>query len=148
MSPVTRADVVAEARTWLDTPYAHQGRKKGLACDCAGLPLGVAHALGLIPPDADVRGYSRRPDGASLLAACDRWMTRIAPAAVQPGDVLVMRFELDPQHLGIVGDYVHGGLSLIHALGQVDGRGRVVEHRLSDSRIRNAVAAYVLPGVA
>ena len=35
-------DVVKEARTWIGTPFVHQGRTKGLACDCLGLMIGVA----------------------------------------------------------------------------------------------------------
>ena len=44
-----RAAVVAEARSWLATPYHHGGRVKGAGCDCAQLPAAVYHACGLIP---------------------------------------------------------------------------------------------------
>ncbi len=36
------SDVVRTARTWLGTPYHHQGRLKGVGVDCAGLLIGVA----------------------------------------------------------------------------------------------------------
>ena len=35
-----RDSIVAEARTWLDTPYLHQGRRKGHGVDCLGLVIG------------------------------------------------------------------------------------------------------------
>jgi NlpC/P60 family putative phage cell wall peptidase len=37
--------VVAEALTWLGTPYRHQGSRKGVGCDCLGLVLGVWRAI-------------------------------------------------------------------------------------------------------
>ena len=33
--------IVAEASTWLGTPYRHQGSRKGVGCDCLGLVRGV-----------------------------------------------------------------------------------------------------------
>lgn len=151
----TRRQIVDEARTWIGTPFQHQAHVKGVGVDCAGLVRGAMIATHIMPADvatwphaARYLGYARRPDGKTLLEALDVYLVRIDLAALQIGDVLAMRFERDPQHLGIVGDYVHGGLSLIHALGQVDGKGRVVEHRLSPDRIANAVAAFALPGVA
>lgn len=144
---VTRADVVAEARTWLDTPYAHQHRAKGVAVDCAGLIVGVARELELVAPDFDVNGYARTPDGRSLLELCDRFMTRVRLGDLKPGHVLVIRWERDPQHMGILGDYLVGGLSLIHALGTADGKGRVVEHRLNAQTMAKAIRGYALPKV-
>jgi cell wall-associated NlpC family hydrolase len=141
----TRAEVVAEARTWLGTPFGHQQRTKGLAVDCAGLVIGVARNLGLVPACFDVSGYARQPDGASLMRACDEAMTRIAQADLQPGDVVVVAFDRFPGHVGIVGDHLHGGLSIIHALG-VTAR-RVVETQLVFFRSMRFVAAYRLPGI-
>lgn len=143
----TRQAVVAEAREWLGTKYQHQQLMKGVACDCRGLVIGVARILGIVPPEFDVNGYSRTPDGVSLLAHCDQHMTRKALADLQPGDVVVGRWSTDPQHMGIVGDYVHGGLSIIHALGSVDGKGSVVEHRLTNNHFFKPVIGYQMPGV-
>ena len=39
--PLTRAAIVAEARTWIGTRYRHQGSLKGVGCDCLGLVRGV-----------------------------------------------------------------------------------------------------------
>lgn len=144
---ITRAAVVAEAREWLGTPYHHQARLKGVGVDCAGLVIGVARALGIVGADMDVTGYSRRPDGTSMLAHCDAWMQHVPFDALQPGDVIVLRIEDDPQHMAIAGDYVHGGLSMIHSLDRSNGRGSVIEHRLDDSFRSRLVAAYALPGV-
>jgi len=49
---------------------------------------------------------------------------------LQVGDIALMKFSTEPHHLGIIGDYVHGGFSLIHADGT---KKKVVEHRLDDT---------------
>jgi cell wall-associated NlpC family hydrolase len=145
---IERADIVAEARAWLKTPYMHQQRMKGIGVDCAGLVIGVARNLGMVAADFDVNGYSRQPDGFSLMAHCERWMRRIDRDEMQLGDVIVTRYDADPNHFGILADYLHGGLSVIHALGTRDGRGHVLEHRLDAGTLARFVAAFKLPGVA
>lgn len=47
---VTRAEVVSEARSWIDTPYHKNGRVKGAGCDCATLLFCIYVICGLIPP--------------------------------------------------------------------------------------------------
>lgn len=140
----TRTQVVAAARQWLDTPFHHQARVKGVGADCAGLVIGVARELSLVGSGFDVTGYARSPDGASLMAACMETMTPVSRGEMQPGDVIVVRFDVHPQHLGILGDYRHGGLSIIHA---ASNAGRVIETRLMFSRAMAYVAAFKLPGV-
>lgn len=144
---VTRSDVVVCARSWVRTPYQHQQRMKYVGVDCAGLVIGVARELCLVAADFDVNGYARRPDGVSMLAECDKFMSRIETRVAVPGDVLVMRFVTDPQHMAIVGDYLHGGLTMIHAHGTSDGKGRVTERRLDPSMLATVIQAYALPGV-
>lgn len=141
---MNRIDIVAEARTWLDTPFHHQARLKGVGVDCVGLVIGVARSLGLIAPDFDVAAYPRTPDGTSLMHLTDEHMTRISREAMQPGDVVVVAFAKDPQHLGILSDYRHGGFSIIHAHSI---SGRVIETRLLFGTHMKFVAAYALPGV-
>ncbi len=138
-----RQQIVAEARTWIGTRFVHQARLKGHGCDCAGLVVGVCKALGL--SDFDKADYSRIPDGIMMRRICEETMTAIAFTDVQPGDVLLFHFGSHPQHLGIVGDYLHGGLSIIHAYAPSH---KVVETRLDEVWISRIVAAYRLPGVA
>ncbi len=142
---VTPAQVVAEARSWIDTPYQHQARMKVVGADCIGLVIGVAKALGLREPEFDVGGYSRTPDGSELRRGCDAQMTPIARSDIAPGHVLLLRFKTEPQHMAIVGDSPEGGLTMIHAYAAA---GKVVEHRLADVWRKRIVQAYALPGVA
>jgi NlpC/P60 family putative phage cell wall peptidase len=143
---VTRAQVVAEARSWIGTAYQHQQRMKGVAVDCMGLPIGVARALGILEPSVDLLGYSRQPDG-TLLTRVDgeatAYLEKIDQAAMQPGDLALLATQVLPNHFGIVADYRYGGLTLIHA---VPLRG-VVEHRIDSTWRKRIVAAYRPRGI-
>ena len=141
----SRDDVVREARSWLGTPWVHQHSERGIATDCAGLVVGVARRLGLVDEGFRLHGYTRAPDG-SMTSICDQHMQRIGRDEMAPGDVVVMRVDKLPQHLGIVAPYIHGGLAIIHASNT--GTKRVVEHRLMFGPRLRFVAAYRLPGVA
>lgn len=105
---MTRNDFVAQARTWLGSPYHHQGRLKGVGVDCIGLLVGVASELGL-----DVRNvptnYSRSPDS-------DRLFREIATSGhleetsdPKPGDVVFMKVYGQPTHFGLLTDagFIH-----------------------------------------
>lgn len=127
---ITGMDVVREARTWLKTPFAHQGRVKGRAVDCAGLVVGVSRALGW--PVADVYGYASTPHGDTLRQQLEAQAVRVT--AAEPGDIYLMRFEREPQHLGIASD-----IGIIHAYSAV---GMVVEHALDCRWQRRVVAVY------
>jgi cell wall-associated NlpC family hydrolase len=140
----TREQVVAEARTWLGTPWVHQHRAKGHAVDCAGLIIGVARALGLVSEDFEVPGYGTQPDGR-LLDLCQRFMRPVARDNMQPGDVVVVAVDKDPQHLGIVTPYRGESLAMIHATST--GQRGVVESRLVFTPVFQFRAAFVLPGV-
>lgn len=151
---LSRADVVAEARRWIGTPFMHQQHMRGVGADCAGLVRGVCMALGIFPADLAKMpdswrylGYSRQPDGVLFRQACETYMTPIAISAAQAGDVIAMRFLEHPQHCAIVSDYQHGGLAMIHALNHSNGTGRVVEHRIDPTWRKRIVGAYRLPGV-
>jgi NlpC/P60 family putative phage cell wall peptidase len=133
----TRSAFVQEARTWLNTPYQHQGRLKGVACDCIGLVICTARALGLT--EYDITGYGKRPDG-NLRPVMETQLEFIPLTTAQAGDVLLFAWNTFPLHVGILTDETH----LIHAY--MPNR-RVVENSL-DARWRAlVVAAYHVPGV-
>lgn len=133
---------VPVARGYLGTPFHHQGRRGGVGMDCVGLVICVARELGHLPPDWDVTGYARQPDGHQLMHHLTDRLQPVAQADMQPGDVVCVAFDKHPQHVGIAADYVHGGLSLIHADSR---RGRVLETRLLFTRAMRFVAAFRLP---
>lgn len=118
----TAADVIAEARTWLGTPFHHQGRLKGVGVDCAGVAVGVAHALGL--SDFDSRDYGREPFNGLMRATLNAHMDAVDNP--QPGDVLLMVFLIEEQHVAILTDTD----TMIHSY---ESAGRCVEHRYSEA---------------
>lgn len=128
------AAILAAARACIGTPFVHQGRIPGRALDCAGLVVAVAQAIGA--DYRDVQGYGRTPSGRRLECALDDQpcLERIAAMDRQPGDVLLIRFAGDPQHLAIF-----AGDTLIHSYARV---GSVCEHRLASVWASRIVCAY------
>jgi NlpC/P60 family putative phage cell wall peptidase len=114
--------VVAEALTWLGTPYRHQASLKGVGCDCLGLVRGVWRALYGVEPEA-MPAYT--PDWAeargqeTLAAAAARHMAAIAIDAAGAGDVLLFRWRanLPAKHAAIIvsGDVSQNGARFVHA---------------------------------
>jgi len=124
----------------------HQARMKSVGVDCIGVVIGTARALQLVAPDFNIDGYTQQPDG-TLIETAGRYMTRIDQAAMQPGDVVAIAFDGDPQHFGVLVDYRYGGLAIVHASGKY---GKVIETRLlfgTTPLTMKFVAAYVLPGI-
>ncbi len=94
--------IAEAARTWSATPFHWEAAVKGVGCDCRGLLTGVARELGRPEADsieANLVGYSRRIDQATLLAGLDRLFVR--KEKPEPGDVLAFRIRDKVQHLGI-----------------------------------------------
>jgi NlpC/P60 family putative phage cell wall peptidase len=98
--------IVAEARSWIGTPYRHQAALKGVGCDCLGLVRGVWGALyGQEPeaPGAYQPGWVEPPDQERLRDAARRHMREIPLEERQVGDVLMFRWRdyLPAKHIGI-----------------------------------------------
>jgi len=129
----------AIARTYLGTPFHHQGRLPGVGLDCVGVLICVAKELRLVAADFDVTGYQRQPDGVVLMRHLSEHLLPVEQTAMQPGDIVCVAFDKHPQHVGIVGDYRHGGLSIIHAASK---HGAVVETRLMFTAAMRFVAAF------
>src|SRR3990167_7860424 len=139
----TRTEIVAAARGYLGTSFQHMGRQPGIGLDCVGLPICVSRELGTVAPGFDIPPYTPTPDGHTMLEWCDAHLRPIAHADMQPGDMIILAIDKDPQHIGIVAAYRHGGLSIIHASNN-PGAARGIETRLMFSRAIRFVAAYSL----
>lgn len=131
--------IIQIAREWLGTPFHHQGRVKGVGCDCIGLVIGVAEEAGIEISRHDERNYSMLPDGKKLKAALDKYLMPIDIEDISGGDILLMKFNKQPQHVGIVVDAHCGGLGIIHCYMKARG---VVEHGLDDYWRKKIVACY------
>lgn len=145
----TGSQIVTEARSWLDTPFAHQAILKGVGCDCRGLLMGVALALGIdgaeaANADPACHQYARQPHADALCKACERYLDPIPLSAIEPGDVLMMTYRsTEPRHFGIV--TCVDPLTMIHAFAAVAQK--VTEHRLDDRWRARIVGAYRFRGL-
>ena len=120
---VTRAQIIAEARTWAGTPFQHNQTCKGHGCDCIGLVIGTFRALGSLPPDYYPPAYSQQwhahKNEEVLLHNAQAMGFRITPDAPRPGDLLVFKYGRVCSHVGIyLGDdsFVHAFFSLQRAV--------------------------------
>lgn len=135
-------DLVSAARSCLMIKFRHRGRtERGL--DCAGLVWRSYHLCGVDLPD--FRLYSMEPSahGPKLTDYVKTALGDPIPVKdLSPGDVVVLRFEREPHHMGLIGDYPYGGLSLIHACGH---NNRVIEHRLAPEQLARITHAFRRP---
>jgi cell wall-associated NlpC family hydrolase len=147
-----RGQIAAEAKSWLSTPFVHQAHLKGVGVDCLGLIGQTAINCGLVPADswqttwAEHAGYANVPANGVLQSVCHRYLRPIMKDSAQIGSVVLIRYAREPQHLAFLVPYLHGGLSLIHALGP-KSPGKVVEHGFDLKWQRRVVEAFELPGV-
>jgi NlpC/P60 family putative phage cell wall peptidase len=92
-----RERIVAEALTWQGTKFHDLAHVRGVGCDCGGLIIGVAKALGVLPAGYTPPAYSPTRHlhlHTDLMSAVLRecgctvcpWEDR------QPGDVVTFKF--------------------------------------------------------
>ncbi|MET0155034.1 MAG: hypothetical protein ABW189_02880 [Rickettsiales bacterium] len=157
-----------EARSWIGTAFAHQGRLKKTrhdlgGVDCLGLLVGAAKARGLLSSERDSEGrriplaafdspdYARAPSPGTLESALLRHSERVYMGAggkypFQHGDILLFSFGTRPQHVGIV----TGGSRQSSAIftRAYEPSGRVAEARLDERWLRLLAGVYSLPDSA
>lgn len=134
--------IVEEARTYLGTPFKHQGRVKGAGVDCIGLLQQTGKTLGLL--DYDNTTYGRLPRGNQLCMHLDNCMLRVLGDNYSYGDVLVFWFmkEGEANHVGIATP--HG---MIHTYAAMAGGGKVVENTLDNFWQKRLMGAYRYKGM-
>lgn len=103
-----RAAIVAEAKTWLRTPYHHLAAVKGAGADCAMFPLAVYQHIGFVPSDLVVDNYpidwAFHRDEERYLEMVERFGREIDPERMGPGDFVVWRYGRTFSHGAIVID--------------------------------------------
>ncbi len=143
----TRAEFLATVRSYLGTPYHHQGRLPGVGMDCPAPLICAAWAHGIKPASFDVKAYEREPDGKTLKGLCDAHLEPIAFDAAVPGDVLLCKFNGGrPRHLGILSGADPARRYWIEAESKTYKR--VIESRLIiGGNYMQLVQAYSVPGL-
>jgi len=109
-----RAAVVAEAMTWLGTPWHHRGRVKGAGVDCAQFVIAAYAGAGVIT-DFDTGEYPRdwhiHRDQERFLTFVPSFAREIAEADVGAGDLVLCKIGRVYSHGVIVTAWPQG----IHA---------------------------------
>lgn len=124
---------VAVARSYVGTPFHHEGRLPGVGLDCIGSPVCAGIASGF--DVRDVRGYPLRPNGM-LKKMLDERLINVP--TMLTGDLLLMRFDHEePHHLAIF-----TGKTIIHA--HVIAR-KCVEQDWTDYWADRTVGIYRFP---
>lgn len=121
---MSREAVVAEARTWLGTPYHHDARVKGHGVDCAQFILWTFSNAGIIEPRV-IEGYTHdwhlHRNEEAYLAIVEEYLDAVddlelsfeerQDVVLRPADVLVFRVGRTYSH----GAIVTGGSRVIHS---------------------------------
>ena len=137
-----RSDIITEALSWVDTPYHHQAKLKGVGVDCAQLILGVAQELHYTPKDVVVTGYSREWNIHNreevMLGYLEQFGAFEVQRPLEGGDILCFKFGRACGHLGIYlgdGTFVHSHLTA----------GKVLVNSLSGDLLRKHAKTYSFP---
>jgi cell wall-associated NlpC family hydrolase len=107
-----RDDIVRIARSWIGTPFRHQGRTR-FGIDCVGLLVAVADELGIAA--VDVPGYNRRSHGKDFMRPFEEHCRPRTFGQMAPGDIVIFHDELFPCHTGIYSQ-LRGVAHVVHAV--------------------------------
>ena len=137
---MTREAVIAEALSWVGTPYHHQARVKGAGVDCAQLLIAVYDAAGVVPA-VDPGDYSQDWMFHHSEEIFLRWVesTRVKRIEVpQPGDLAIVKFAKCFSH----GAILVGPALVVHAWIKT---GRVCVGYLTESPFVNRETRFYSP---
>lgn len=110
-----RDTVIAEAMSWLGTPYHHCADVKGAGVDCAMILVRVFAACGLIAPGFDPRPYAPQWHLHRGIELYQAWIDAAGAketGSPRPGDIGLWRFGRAYSHAAIL----INATDVIHAL--------------------------------
>lgn len=141
----TRADICAEALTWLGTPWHHRQLMKGAGVDCCRLIEGIGKSLGVMPHAWQPPMYSAdahlHSDRELVRETLEDWGAVCVPLAEkQPGDCLLFVFGRSCAHAGIYMPHNR----VLHAVRVYK---RVLMTTLSGDWLARLRYAYQFPGL-
>lgn len=111
------------------TPWHHQGRVRGVGCDCVGLGIIAGKAVGL--EVVDFLQYAEDPDPAVLLSYLEKNCVKQEQSSLQNcptgyGLLFWMSSTKEPKHFAIKTDK-----GMVHALRRRSGDGCVRNDRIT-----------------
>lgn len=136
---MNRQTIVNKAREFLETPYHHQGRIKGVGIDCAGLLICVAHELEL--SNYDINNYPKESNNLTFQKLLNK--NAVKTDYLDLGNIILFQFKQTPQHCGIIAlkDDI---TTFIHACRR---RKKVIEIELTKKYIDKIVNIYEFPNL-
>ena len=130
------AKVIAEARSWIGTPWHHLARVKGAGVDCAQFLIAVFAAAGVVeefdPEYYPADWHLHRDEPRFLMRLLSHGERVETP---EPGDVVMFNFGRHAAHGGIVIDWP----LIIHAF---KDEGSVCYTHVTGSPIEDRVAGF------
>jgi NlpC/P60 family putative phage cell wall peptidase len=142
--PLTRATIVAEARSWIGTRYRHQASLKGVGCDCLGLVRGIWRSCVGEEPEAPpvyAPDWAEATGEESLANAAFRHLIPVACEHFDAGDVLLFRWRD-----GFVAKHVAIAASATRMIHAHDGAS-VCQIAIARWWRRRLAYAFAFPGV-
>lgn len=138
-----REKIVAEARTWLGTPYRGWSRLKGKGggTDCGQLLAGVLINTGFLPDDLSIPAYyslhvAQHKETTAYLDKIEEYMREIPESEAKAGDFVVYKFAFAFAHAGII---VSWPTHIIHAMGR---HGVTGSHGKDEPRFRKRTRKF------
>jgi cell wall-associated NlpC family hydrolase len=130
-----RAHLIEVAQRWRGTPYHDRSDKRGIGCDCAGLPKGACVEAGLIEdfklPYWDPQQWLRRDyEDTQYLNVLLRFCFEIREQDVMPADFVLYR---------VANSYTHGGIIIKwpeYVLHSIKDRGVIGSHGTNEGFLR------------
>lgn len=106
LTTTQRAALVAEAKTWIGTPYRGHSCVKGCGTDCGQLLYGIFRNCGLLPVVEIPKDYSlqvaQHRASTEYVDFVDRFFRPITEGEVQPGDLVVYKLGLAYAHAAFI----------------------------------------------
>jgi cell wall-associated NlpC family hydrolase len=136
-----RARIVAEAKSWIGTPYKGWSRLKRHGVDCGQLLAGVFINTGHLPADLELpKDYSlqvaQHKEDTAYVEKVEEFMREIPESEVGPGDVVVYKLGLAFAHAGFV---VYWPDTIIHAMAH---HGVTYAHGRNHPRLRKTTLKF------
>lgn len=130
------------AVTWIDTPYHHQARVKGVGVDCAQLVAAVYEEVSgkqvSIPQDYSPEWHLHNKEEKMIDILLGLGCVEKDVKDTQPGDILCFKFGRVCSHLGIM---LHANM-FVHA--RVD-QGKTVVNTLSGDWAERHIRTFSFP---
>lgn len=123
---------IQAVRSWLGTPYVHQGRLPGVGLDCLGLVICLARETGYVAPDFDVGPYSPEGQRERLVEGLAEHLVEIDDPV--PGCFCAFEIRRRYGHIAVC-----AGDTLIHTSAHT---GKVVEHGFNERWRRRLLSSW------